>query len=134
MTSGQPPAKIQAEQCERLALCLAERKPRRSLPQALTLFNIGRASTAAFMLFFLLLLWGSGSSHFNLLLPYMAAGLGLILVPFLLLALYQGVRLGLFGLVEFMCGLSYVPMGALGGLPFHRRTFHLLALIYSGVG
>jgi tetratricopeptide (TPR) repeat protein len=86
------------------------------------------------MLFFLLVLWGSGSSHFNLLLPYMAAGLGLILLPFLLLAMYQGVRLGLFGLVEFMCGLSYVPMGALGGLPFHRRTFHTLALIYSGVG
>jgi tetratricopeptide (TPR) repeat protein len=119
---------------EKLALHLRQRKPQSSLASKVTLFGIGRLSAATGLVILAVLLWGSGSGHFNPLMPGLVAALAVFLLPILLAAVYLGARLGLLGLTEFICGLAFLPMSIIGGAGARQQTFHMLAMICSGQG
>lgn len=129
MNSRQP-----SKDGERLALYVRRSRLKHSLPALLSLFNIGKLSAAVVAVFVVLLFWMSGLAYIGNLVRIAAAGLSFILVPFLLVALLRGLRLGLFGVVEFIAGLSYLPVKLMGDLDLQRRNLHLLALIYSAQG
>jgi len=122
------------EQSQKLAHNLLTRQPQRALPQALTMFNIGKVSGGLLVVFALVLLWGLSTSNY---LGYASTTLtffALILVPLLFGGILLGVRVGLLNLVEFFCGLTVMPTNMLGGVYQGGRSYQTLALIYSGCG
>ena len=104
------------------------------LQARMSLFNVGRfVSMAAGLLIFAFLAErhaATSGAAFTIISAFVAI-LGL---PLLWSGVIQGAKMRLFGAAEFFCGLSYIPMGTMGGAKYRERTYYMLGLIYSGVG
>ncbi|MBS2009093.1 MAG: hypothetical protein JST01_18720 [Cyanobacteria bacterium SZAS TMP-1] len=125
---------VNASNCLKLAEDLLQRKPRKPFPRALSLLNIGRVTGATLTGVALVLLCAAASANFKFYLLSTLSGLAFVLVPFLFLGILVGLRMGLLGLAEFLCGLAAFPSNALGGPNHVNRSYHTVAFIYSGCG
>ncbi len=130
---GKDPSRSKPVTGQVLANKVIERKLKLSRP-LVTLFRLGRLSTAVALVLIGILLWGAGLATAGSVWPAIAVVTALVVLPLLLTVLLLCHRLGLYGIAEYFCGVAHWPMSVIGGNDVVQRNYHGVALIYSGSG